>query len=71
MPGPGLAIWHVDELGNNEYQQRTSRHHYECSRVQGDGKCDLENGIDNGDEHDLFQSPLYTSYGRNTNPALR
>jgi len=50
----GLAIWHVDELGDQNYQQMTSTRHYECSLEQADGRFDLEHGHNNGDDGDLF-----------------
>ena len=30
-----LAIWHIDELGDNENQGMTANSRYECSIVQG------------------------------------
>ena len=42
LPGSGLAIWHIDELGDNENQGMTPNSHYECSLVQADGEFDLE-----------------------------
>ncbi len=43
LPGSGLAIWHIDELGDNQNEQMTAARHYECSLEQGDGRHDLEN----------------------------
>ena len=54
LPASGLAIWHVDECGSNDYPQATPLHHYECALVQADGKLDLERNVDMGDEWDLF-----------------
>lgn len=50
----GLAIWHVDELGDNSNEQMTPTHHYECSLIQADGLNHLEGGGTYGDADDLF-----------------
>jgi M6 family metalloprotease-like protein len=55
LPGAGIAIWHVDETGDNEHEQRTPAKHYECSLEQADGKFHLERRRDhNGDAKDLW-----------------
>ena len=55
LPASGLAIWRIDELGDNQNEQMTSALHYECSLVQADGRNDLENDPHNyGDATDLF-----------------
>jgi|CXWL01.1.fsa_nt_gi M6 family metalloprotease-like protein len=51
----GLAVWRVDELGDNSKQQMTLSDHYECSLVQADGQNDLERDVNEGDEQDLFK----------------
>jgi hypothetical protein len=50
----GLALWHVDELGDNSREQMTATDHYECSLVQADGMHHLEGGNTFGDDTDLF-----------------
>lgn len=61
LPGSGLAIWHVDELGDNEYEQGTAAKHYECSLVQADGRLELErNRSHAGDAADLFGQTVKT-----------
>jgi M6 family metalloprotease-like protein len=54
LPGEGLAIWHVDEDGDNSNEQRTPAMHYELSLEQADGLFQLERlrGQD-GDAGDL------------------
>jgi len=42
LPDEGLAIWHVDEEGDNSHEQMTGASHYECSLEQADGRFDLE-----------------------------
>ncbi|MDN5870548.1 MAG: M6 family metalloprotease domain-containing protein [Nitrococcus sp.] len=54
LPDEGLAIWHVDEDGNNSNEQRTPSQHYELSLEQADGQFDLESSRSIGDSADLF-----------------
>jgi M6 family metalloprotease-like protein len=41
-PGNGLLIWHIDETGDNRYEQMTSDKHYMVSVEQADGAYHLE-----------------------------
>jgi M6 family metalloprotease-like protein len=66
LPGSGLAIWHVDETGDNENEQMTPARHYECSLEQADGRFDLERLRNDGDPGDLFVSPA--TFGNATSP---
>lgn len=54
LPDAGLAIWKVDEAGDNSSEDMTPTAHYECSLIQADGRNDLEKGLDNGGPGDLF-----------------
>jgi M6 family metalloprotease-like protein len=55
LPDAGLAIWHVDELGNNSLNEMTEASHYELSLEQADGLFELEKNLDAwGDGEDLF-----------------
>jgi M6 family metalloprotease-like protein len=56
LPDAGLAIWHVDEDGNNDHEQMTPAEHYKCALVQADGKNDLERNVNKGDAGDFFQA---------------
>jgi len=56
LPDSGLAIWHVDEYGNNDNQQMTPESHYMVTLVQADGKWDMENNRNSGDKTDLFDA---------------
>jgi len=67
LPSSGLAIWHIDELGYNEYQDMTSWKHYECSLEQADGRNDLEHGSNPGDATDLFNNKG-KKFGDSTKP---
>lgn len=72
LPGSGLAIWHIDELGNNENQGMTPNSHYECSLVQADGEFDLERaefGGEYGDAKDLYAAG--SRFGDATKPNSR
>lgn len=74
LPGSGLAIWHIDELGSNENQGMTPNSHYECSLVQADGEFDLERAEANGafgEAKDLFHGQGNTRFGDMTNPNSR
>jgi M6 family metalloprotease-like protein len=55
LPDAGLAIWHIDETGDNSNEQMTPASHYELSLEQADGAFALERqrgGL--GDGTDLF-----------------
>ena len=72
LPGSGLAIWHVDELGDNEHQGRAPLLHYECSLVQADGLFDLERGrTPYGEAKDLFHAGGVASFSDSTSPNSR
>jgi M6 family metalloprotease-like protein len=71
LPASGLAVWHVDELGDNENQQMTSTLHYECSIEQADNSFDLERGRGQGDPADLFHAGNKSSFGDTTTPNSR
>jgi subtilisin-like proprotein convertase family protein len=59
LPDEGLAIWHVDEDGDNSHEQMTSGSHYELSLEQADGLFQLERQRNQvGDQGDLFAGPL-------------
>lgn len=71
LPGSGLAIWHVDEKGSNENQQRTKDRHYECSLEQADGLFNLETKVNAGDANDLFPIAANGRFGAATQPDSR
>jgi len=54
LPDEGLAIWHVDEDGNNSNEQMTPSQHYELSLEQADGDFRLESSRSYGDTTDLY-----------------
>ncbi len=59
LPDAGLAIWHVDEFGDNDNEQMTPGSHYEATLVQADGEWDFENNRNAGDSTDLWGAPEY------------
>ena len=70
LPGGGLAIWHVDEAGDNSNEQMTAAQHYECALVQADGRTDLERKRNQGQAADLFHAGGTSSLDGG-NPANR
>ena len=68
IPDSGLAIWHVDTYGSNNWQEQLPSQHYEATLVQADGDWDLENNRNGGDSTDLWAAPEYTECGDFTIP---
>lgn len=68
MPDEGLLIWHVDENGNNNYNQMTSSRHYKVSVEQADGLFELERNINWGRANDLFHFGYKTAFDDTTTP---
>jgi M6 family metalloprotease-like protein len=70
LPGSGIAIWRIDELGDNQFEQMTAAQHYECALVQADGRNDLENDPRNqGDAGDLFRQGGNNHFAGGTMPG--
>ena len=69
LPANGLAIWHVDEHGSNDNEQRTAAQHYECTLVQADNLWHMESNANLGDANDLWKAPTYTTCGPATTPS--
>lgn len=68
LPSAGLAVWHVDEMGDNDNEEMTAYKHFECYLVQADNKFDLERGINGGDSKDLFNKRNVSKLGESTRP---
>jgi M6 family metalloprotease-like protein len=65
LPATGVAIWHIDELGNHNNQSRvpnTSHANYEVTLVPADNLWHFENNSNSGDANDLYSS-------QNTSPG--
>ncbi len=57
IPGSGVAVWHIDELGDRDDQSmayNTEHENYECTLVQADNLWDLQNNVNDGDANDLY-----------------
>jgi len=67
----GLAIYHCDILGSNEWQGGTRERHYQCGLLQADGHLDLENSCNYGDAGDLFDRVHGVALSHNTTPSSR
>jgi M6 family metalloprotease-like protein len=68
LPDEGLAIWHIDEDGDNSQEQMTGSSHYECSLEQADGLFQLEKlRGQSGDGADLFAGAT-ARFADNTTP---
>ena len=71
LPASGLAIWHVDELGSNDFEDMTPKKHYECSIEQADNFFELESRTNIGDAGDLFSSSTNPKFGDSTGPGSK
>ncbi len=57
LPTSGIAVWHIDELGDRDNQSLTpnSAHaNYEATLVQADNRWDFEKDANAGDPNDLY-----------------
>jgi M6 family metalloprotease-like protein len=71
LPDEGLAIWHIDEDGNNDHEHMTASNHYECSLEQADGQFQLERQRGQyGDTADLFAGAA-ARFADNTVPSSK
>jgi len=71
LPSSGLAIYHCDILGSNEFQQGTGQRHYQCALLQADGQTDLEHNVNQGDGGDLFSAVNGVAASNATSPSTR
>ncbi|MGN7760914.1 M6 family metalloprotease domain-containing protein [Paenibacillus sp. 22594] len=71
LTSSGLAIYHCDILGSNEYQDGTATRHYQVALMQADGNLDLERDRNRGDRTDLFGKVDGVAFAFNTNPSSR
>jgi hypothetical protein len=69
LPASGLAIYHCDILGSNEWQGGTADEHYQVGLLQADGHLDLENNRNNGDSTDLFGEVSGVALSSDTSPS--
>ncbi len=71
LPSSGLAVYHCDILGSNEWQQGTPTRHYQCALLQADGRRDLELNVNRGDGDDLYQAVQGVALSAASNPSTR
>ncbi|ALP37954.1 metalloprotease [Paenibacillus sp. IHB B 3084] len=71
LPSSGLAIYHCDTEGSNEYEEGTPTRHYQVALLQADGNRDLERNLNNGDRGDLFGEVTGIAISSNTNPSSK
>ena len=71
LPSSGLAVYHCDTLGSNEFQGGTAAKHYQCALLQADGHLDLEQGLNVGDPGDLFPARTGVALSDTTTPSAR
>ncbi len=71
LPSTGLAVYHCDWLGSNEWQGGTPDKHYQCGLLQGDEHLDLELNMNLGDAEDLFANHPGIALADNTTPSTR
>jgi len=59
LPAGGVAIWHIDELGDKDDQRmlpNSSHENYEVTLVQADNLWHFQNYVNSGDSKDLYYS---------------
>ena len=71
LPASGLAVYHCDVLGSNEFQDGLGTRHYQCALLQADGNADLEHNINQGDGTDLFGGVRGAALSNATRPSTR
>jgi M6 family metalloprotease-like protein len=71
LPASGLAVYHCDTDGSNEFQEGSSTRHYQCALLQADGRMDLERNNNRGDGGDLYGAIAGTALSHATTPSSR
>jgi len=71
LPSSGLAVYHCDTLGSNEFQVGSAQKHYQCALLQADGRTDLERNVNQGDGDDLFGVAGGVVVSHDTSPSSR
>jgi M6 family metalloprotease-like protein len=68
IPAAGVAVWHIDELGDKDNQNlapNTTHDNYEVTLVQADNQWDFEYNSNWGDARDLYYAgnfaPAYSN----------
>lgn len=71
LPSSGLAVYHCDTMGSNEWQEGSSTRHYQCALLQADGRLDLEHNNNRGDGGDMYGAIAGTALSHATTPSSR
>ncbi|MBI5750578.1 MAG: M6 family metalloprotease domain-containing protein [Hydrogenophilales bacterium] len=71
LPSSGLAVFHCDWLGSNEWQGGAADRHYQCGLLQADGHLDLEKNMNGGDAGDFYASRSGIALAHDTTPSSR
>lgn len=71
LPASGLAVYHCDTNGSNEFQDGLGSRHYQCRLLQADGHDDLEHNVNQGDGTDLFAAVAGIALSHDTRPSTR
>lgn len=71
LPADGMAVYHCDTLGSNEWQGGTADRHYQCALIQADGALHLETNRNTGDAGDLFAEKTGVVLSHDTLPHSR
>lgn len=71
LPDSGLAVYHCDTRGSNEFQDGTPENHYQCALIQADGRQDLERDMNGGDAGDLYGADSGRALASDTVPHSR
>ncbi len=71
MPDEGLIIWHVDQNGDNSFNQMTASKHFLVSVEQADNLFQLERNGNSGADGDLFHAGYKTSFNDTTSPSAK
>ncbi|MHB1063110.1 MAG: M6 family metalloprotease domain-containing protein [Georgenia sp.] len=71
LPASGLAVYHCDTLGSNEWEDGTRERHYQVALLQSDGHLDLEHGSNLGDATDLYGADPGVALADSTTPSSR
>jgi M6 family metalloprotease-like protein len=69
LPSSGLAVYHCDTNGSNEWQGGTATKHYQCGLLQADGHLELETNANLGNAGDLFGKVAGTALSHATKPS--
>ena len=69
LPSSGIALFHCDTLGSNEWEDGTRERHYQLALVQADGHLDLETNRNTGDSGDLFGAVPGVAVSHDTTPS--